>query len=111
MKDLVFYSKIVLLASYHQEGLSKIKIQPDTLGKILLKINNQIFQNLTVYCKTTIKENNKIKNPIKKIFYFPELVQNKLDSVINVSIPILIIKVLIKNNLEIYSKLIEELLI
>ena len=110
MKHLAFYSKIVLLPSYYQEGLSKIKILPDNFGKILLKINNQIFQKLTIYDKTTIKENSKIKNK-KKIIYFQDLFQNKFDSVNNLSITILIIKLLIKNNLEIYSKLIEGLFI
>ena len=111
MKDLILYSKIVLLPSYFQGGLSKIKIQPETFGKIVLKINNRIFQNLTISDKTTIKENSKIDDAIKKIIYFPELGQNKLDLVCNLSITIFIIKVLIKKNLEIYSKLIVRLLI
>ena len=111
MKDLIFYSKIVLLPSYYQEGLSKIKIQPATFGKIVLKINNQIFQNLTISDKNTIKENSKIDDAIKKIIYYKELVQSKLDSVCNLSITIFIIKVLIKKNLEFYSKLIMRFLI
>ena len=105
------YSKIVLLTSYYQEGLSKIKIQPTTFGKKVLKINNQIFPNLTVSDKTKIKENSKIDDVIKKIIYFTELVQFKLNSVCNLSITIFIIKVLIKKNLEFYSKLILRFLI
>ena len=111
MKDLIFYSKIVLLPSYYQEGICEIKIQPETIGKIVLKINNQIFQNLTFSDKSTIKENSKINDAIKKIIYFPELGQNKLDTVSNLSKTIFIIKVLIKKNLKIYSKFIVRLLI